>query len=138
MPTWTDRRSVLRATGAVLTLGATGCLGGPPPTTVTVAATDALTFEPMSITVARGGTVTWANTGQIDHTVTAYQNRIPANATYFASGGFDTEARARTNLTKGLIGPDEQYSHTFTVAGEYDYYCIPHEPANMTGTITVE
>ncbi|MFC7193430.1 plastocyanin/azurin family copper-binding protein [Halosimplex aquaticum] len=28
-------------------------------------------------------------------------------------------------------------SHTFEVAGEYEYYCNPHRSAGMTGSFTV-
>ena len=25
-----------------------------------------------------------------------------------------------------LLNPDESFSYTFTEAGEFDYYCLPH------------
>jgi plastocyanin len=31
-----------------------------------------------------------------------------------------------------------QYSHTFTTAGTYNYFCRPHCGAGMTATITVQ
>src|SRR5579871_1963295 len=37
---------------------------------VTVNMTDANQFQPTNITIPRGGTVTWVNTGQTTHTVT--------------------------------------------------------------------
>lgn len=133
------RRRFLTAVGSGVIVGTAGCLGGgSPPSTATVEATDDLTFEPETATIAAGGTVTWRNVGSVDHTVTAYEDRIPAGATYFASGGFESEERARTQMTAGLFGANEEYTHRFEVTGEYDYYCIPHESAGMTGTILVK
>ena len=38
----------------------------------------------------------------------------------------------------GLVEQGEEYSRTFPVAGEYTYFCIPHEAAGMIGYLTVE
>lgn len=100
--------------------------------------TDALTFEPETVTVAQGGTVTWENVGSIDHTVTAYEDEIPDSAGYFASGGFDAEQPARRNIEDGLIAGGETFTHTFDTPGRYGYFCIPHESSGITGTIRVE
>jgi plastocyanin len=37
----------------------------------------------------------------------------------------------------GILQPGESFSHTFTVAGDYSYFCIPHVLSGMRGTITV-
>ncbi|GAC1672527.1 MAG: hypothetical protein NVS9B8_15440 [Candidatus Limnocylindrales bacterium] len=37
----------------------------------------------------------------------------------------------------GLIQPGASYSHTFTTAGTYPYFCKIHADSGMTGTITV-
>lgn len=102
-----------------------------------VGMTDALSFTPERLSVAPGTTVEWVNEGQIEHTVTARESTIPAEAEYFASGGFTSESAARTQLNAGLLGPDEVYRHTFEIPGTYDYYCIPHEGSGMTGQIQV-
>lgn len=99
--------------------------------------TDDLTFEPETATIARGGTVTWENVGSIEHTVTAYEDKIPDGAAYFASGGFDSEGAARRKMSAGLIAAGETFEWTFDVTGRYEYFCIPHERAGMTGTIEV-
>ncbi len=109
----------------------------------TVNMTDGLNFEPASITVAPGDTVVWENTGSIGHSVTAYEDDIPEEAEYWASGGFDSEDAARGAYTAG--DPDsgdvpggESYEHTFEVTGTYEYFCIPHESAGMLGTVEVQ
>ena len=117
--------------------GSAGCLGGSPARSKTVEMTDGLVFRPEEVSVAQGGTVTWENVGSVGHTVTAYGDRIPNGATYFASGGFATERAARNNVTGGLIGEGETYTHIFDIAGTYEYFCIPHESTGMVGTVEV-
>lgn len=97
-----------------------------------------LAFEPPDLTVAAGERVIWVNDGSTPHTVTAYADRIPAGAAYFASGGFDSERAAREAYPPhgGLEG-GVSYPHTFETPGSYEYFCVPHESGGMTGTITV-
>lgn len=94
-------------------------------------------FSPAEITIDVGETVAFVNDSTQSHTVTAYEDRIPDGAPYFASGGFSTEAAARDDLAEGLIDPGERYEVTFEEPGTYEYFCIPHEELGMTGTITV-
>jgi plastocyanin len=70
-------------------------------------------FDPKSINIETGTTVTWRNTGAMTHTATA------------KDGTFDS----------GDIGPGKTYSYTFKKAGTYEYNCSPHPW--MTGTIKV-
>lgn len=138
-----SRRAVLRrgavAAGVVATgSGAlAGCLGGHPES-VTVEMTDDLTYEPRDVTVAVGGTVTWVTVGSVPHTVTAYRDELPAGATFFASGGFDSEAAARDEVRAGYVREGERYTHRFETPGRHGYFCVPHEGAGMTGTVTVK
>jgi plastocyanin len=70
-------------------------------------------FQPGSVEVAAGGTVTWTNTGQAPHTVTA------------DDGSFDS----------GQLAPGASFSQTFNTAGTFTYHCSIHP--QMTGTVTV-
>lgn len=104
----------------------------------TIEMTDALQFEPPELNVDVEGTVVWENVGSVTHTVTAFEDRIPADATYFASGGADSERAARTSFPpRGGIDGGESYEHTFETTGTYEFFCIPHEGDGMTGTISV-
>lgn len=132
------RRKMLRSTGSALSVGLAGCLDNSLPENPTVDMTDGLLFEPETVTIARGGTVTWENIGSVAHTVTAYEGGIPEQATYFASGGFDTEQAARQRISAGLLGAGDRFTQTFEVMGTYDYYCIPHESSGMVGTVRVK
>ena len=80
-------------------------------TTTTVEAADNA-FRPRTATVDAGDTVTWRNTGQLAHEVTA-----PA----FASGN---------------IAPGASWSWT-AKAGTYSYVCRYHEALDMKGTLVV-
>jgi LPXTG-motif cell wall-anchored protein len=71
-------------------------------------------FQPKTITVNEGDTVTWTNQDSAPHTATA------------SEGDFDTG-----NLTKGKSG-----SHKFTDAGTIAYICAIHP--NMKGTVVVK
>jgi plastocyanin len=70
-------------------------------------------FQPASIEVATGGTVTWTNTGQAPHTVTA------------DDGSFDS----------GTLSPGATFSQTFATAGTFTYHCNIHP--QMTATVIV-
>lgn len=142
----TTRRRVVTATASLVAGSAlAGCSapssgdGADDGDTVrkTVELTDELRFRPDEVTVAAGDTVVWENVGAVSHSVTAYGNRIPDDAAYFASGGFDAEQAARDAYPEGSLGSDDTFEHTFHTPGTYEYFCIPHEGAGMTGTIEV-
>jgi len=100
----------------------------------------AVAFRPPEVEVAVGEPVVWKNTSSRGHTVTAYEDGIPVDAAYFASGGYDSEAAAREAWRTGGDGTvwgGETYEHTFEVPGTYQYVCIPHESSGMVGTVVV-
>jgi plastocyanin len=161
------RRTFLRTTGiAAASLAIAGCSGGSGSNTddgggggggddgdssggsgdgwtetSTIEMTDELAYAPKKAKVSKGTTITFENTGSIGHTVTAYGDKIPDGASYFASGGYDSEKKATKayeNEQGGNVPKGETYEVTLDTAGEYEYYCIPHELSGMTGTIKVE
>jgi len=77
---------------------------------------DNFTFNPQTLTVKAGATVTWTNKDDIPHTVAAVNKE-------FRSKALDT---------------DDAYTFTFTFTtpGTYAYFCSLHP--HMTGTIVVE
>jgi plastocyanin len=70
-------------------------------------------FQPASISVPVGTTVTWHNTGSAQHTVTAF------------NGAFDS----------GTLDPGSSFSVTFSNPGTYMYHCTIHR--TMVGTVQV-
>ena len=122
-----NRRTFLRFGAATLvSIGTAGCLNGQSSATRTDAMRG-LAFKLKTATINPGQTVIWKNTSDVDHTVTAYEDEIPDAATYFASGGFDSERAASNHVTEGLIAPGDEYEYTFEEPGTYEYYCIPHD-----------
>ncbi|ELY89648.1 cupredoxin domain-containing protein [Natrinema altunense] len=97
-------------------------------------------FTPAVYEVSAGDTVVWKNTSEADHTVTAYESGIPDEAEYFASGGYESQAAAYEAWEDrgGRLGTRDTFEHTFEVPGTYEYFCIPHEGAEMIGEIVVE
>lgn len=106
--------------------------------TSTVEMTNGLAYEPKRIEVEAGTTVAFENVGSVAHSVTAYEDKIPDGAAYFASGGFDSQSAAEDGYPdEGAIGEGGTYEHTFETTGEYEYYCIPHEMNGMVGYVRV-
>jgi plastocyanin len=100
----------------------------------------AVAYDPAEITVSQGDTVAWRHAAGEPHSVSAYQDGIPDGATYWASGGFESEEAARTGWEngEGTVQSGQSYVHTFETTGTHEYLCIPHEAAGMVGTVTVE
>ncbi len=77
-------------------------------------------YNPQTLTIAKGDTVTWVNKDSFDHTVTSGTPGHP-------SGLFDS----------GNIGPNGTFSYVFNSTGTFPYYCKIHLD-KMTGTIIVQ
>ncbi|MFB6154904.1 MAG: plastocyanin/azurin family copper-binding protein [Haloferacaceae archaeon] len=135
-----DRRSFLAAAGATGVASLAGCVAGESSAKDYDVGMTAQTFEPAEVTVSAGDTVVWANTSARAHSVTAYEARIPDGASYFATGGYESEMAARDAWSngKGAIKTGQQFTHAFEVPGEYHYFCVPHEAAGMKGVVVVE
>ena len=135
-----DRRAFL--VGSVsASVGLAGCLGEAQKQRDYDIGMAASAFLPQDDFEPRvGEPVVWRNTGMRAHTVTAYSSGIPSDATFFASGGFETTAAAREAWQQnsgGAIYGGETYEYTFETPGSYNYFCIPHEPAGMVGSFEV-
>lgn len=108
---------------------ATGDTGAGSAPTGPVVETRGLEFVPNEITVKVGDTVTWRNTDGIAHTVTfgTYEVDAAGNRTSETpSGAFDER----------LAGEGATVSRTFTEAGEFPYYCRPHQAMNARVIVT--
>lgn len=99
--------------------------------TNTVRLTDQNRFEPQTLTVRVGQTVTWNNSSAAVHTVTddpglaakPVDVALPKGAKPFNSGFLKAKA---------------VFKHRFTVPGTYRYFCILHEGLGMVGTVVVK
>lgn len=96
-------------------------------------------FEPRVVEIERGETVAWINETPRPQSVTAYEDRIPEDADYFASGGFGRETIASVLYPLfGAVRRNEAFRHTFETPGVYEYYSIPSEHLGMDGRVVVE
>jgi plastocyanin len=96
----------------------------PPPADVTIQVlgpSGGNRFEPADVTIQVGQTVEWVwPSGAIGHNVSPDDTEPPSSGP--VSNGPDT------------------YSHTFTTAGTYDFFCVAHGApggVGMSGTVTV-
>lgn len=88
-----------------------------------------LVYQPATIKVSKGDTVTWENNKMAPHNVVFDANNVPG-------GKAVADKLTHTKLT---FSPGESYSSTFDVEpGEYTYYCAPHRGAGMVGKVVVE
>lgn len=134
-----SRREFLAVTGTTATASLAGCLGLFERDAFDIGMT-AAAFTPETLTVSAGTTVVWQNTSSRSHTVTAYEASLPEGASFFATGGYETEADAREAWKatgEGIIATSETFEHTFDIPGEYAYVCLPHETGGMVGTVEV-
>ena len=98
---------------------------------VVIEMNDQMQFAPANLTILAGQTVTWRNAGAMVHTSTC----DPAMAQRPEHAVLPDGAEP---WDSGLIRKGESWSHTFDVAGEYAYFCTPHEAGGMIGSLTVE
>jgi plastocyanin len=95
-----------------------------------VSMTNDMKFEPASLTVPKGTTVTWRNASQTVHTVTDDQSKAANKAEAALPSGAQS-------WDSGDLNPGQTFTQTFDTPGTYRYFCIPHEMLGMTGTIVV-
>src|SRR5882762_7727625 len=86
----------------------------PTPSTANQVAVENFSFQPGTLTIKAGTTVTWVNHDDEPHTVNE-------NNKTFKSGTLDTDAK---------------FSYKFTSPGTYSYFCSLHP--RMTGQIIVK
>lgn len=96
-----------------------------------VGMTNQLRFTPDTVRIRVGETVRWTNSSDVVHTVTADPDRAFDGSRVRLPGGAST-------FDSGDLVPGATFEHTFTVAGEYRYICVPHELAGMLGVVVVE
>ena len=102
-----------------------------------IAMTDTHRYDPSTLMVRVGEEVRWVNRSSEAHSVTAYQDSLPAGAEYFSSSGASSEKDARAHID-GLMISGDSFSFKFDEPGTYEYFCIPHEDQGMRGKIVVE
>jgi len=72
-------------------------------------------FQPSTLTIQKGTTVTWVNEDSVVHTVTSDDGKFPSS---------------------GDLNKADAYQYQFNTPGSYGYHCSPHP--FMKGKINVE
>jgi plastocyanin len=72
-----------------------------------------ISFEPSTITVKVGDTVTWTNNDNVDHTVTG------------------------SGMDSGTMKPGDTYKHQFNTVGTFNYQCTVH-PAMLGQVVATQ
>jgi len=136
-----DRRAFLRNAGTVVAAAAlAGCGESSGETGDHDVGMTARKFDPATIEVSPGTTVVWKNTSSHAHTVTAYEDSVPDEADYWATGGFDSQSAAENGWldgNEGALYQDETFERTFETLGTHNYFCVPHEAGGMVGAVVV-
>ena len=91
---------------------------------------DALAFVPDEIEINVGDAVEWRNVGNFPHTVTADPKLARNQASVALPNGV-------TAFNSGRLDRNQTFRYTFAEAGDYKYFCIPHEGVGMLGRIVV-
>jgi len=122
----------------IILVTASGCTTYNPPTTTPATTTNAPTattsttgitaitiqnfaFNPASVSVSVGTTVTWTNQDAVQHQIIN-----DATATFGQGQKFESNS----------LGQGQSYSFTFNEAGTYPYHCNIHP--SMKGTVIVK
>ena len=96
------------------TSGGTGSKGVTTPGVNEVWIQSSMAFDPSTITITTGTTITWTNKDAIGHTVTS------------DAGIFDS----------GILNANGTFSYTFDTAGTFTYHCKVHP--TMTASVVVK
>jgi plastocyanin len=86
-----------------------------------------IAFDPATVHVSVGGTVTWTNDDSVSHSVTA------------DDGSFDSNPSCHLDLLGEPVGcmtQGQTFPHSFFNAGSFAYHCRIHD--NMQGTVVVD
>ncbi|WP_231188126.1 plastocyanin/azurin family copper-binding protein [Haladaptatus sp. DYF46] len=98
--------------------------GGGTTQTVQVGPGGDLIFDPDSVTITPGTTLEFVWDSD-NHNI--FVENQPDGGNWDGTPGGQSK----------LYNTGYTYSHTFDTNGEYEYYCVPHRSAGMTGTVTV-
>jgi len=79
-----------------------------------------ISFSPQEITIPEGDTVRWVNNSGLYHTTTSGTSCTP-------NGTWDMAIPNGTQVTR-----------VFSAVGTFDYFCMPHCGAGMTGKVIVD
>ena len=95
-------------------------------------------FTPAALTIKAGDVVKFVVKSGPPHNVAFYPDSIPAGAADVLNKAMTETMAPLTGPMKVGIGETYEISFAGAPAGTYHYFCTPHQPFGMKGTITVE
>jgi plastocyanin len=88
-------------------------------------------FDPETVTINAGDTVSWSNPTFVTHSVTFDPSQAQTASNVVLPAGV-------APFDSGSMEQDQTYTHHFTVKGTYKYVCKFHEAMGMVGTVIVK
>ncbi len=94
-------------------------------------------FEPAQLTIKSGDVVVFHDESGGPHNVQFYADSIPAGAAAAIDAGMPDKSGP---LASPMVEAGATYSVSFAnaPAGEYKFFCLPHQAMGMKGQITVQ
>jgi plastocyanin len=111
--TWRGCAALVLSLAILVSLPSDALAGDTQVTIVQPSDAMSLRYDPSSVTVSAGSTVTWVNNGSTTVTITS------------PDGLFDSES----------VAAGGSFSYTFDTPGTFRYFCVPYP--HMKGVITV-
>jgi plastocyanin len=98
-----------------------------------------MAYQPAAVEVCVGQKVRWTNLE--NPTPTPPARPMKHTVTFDASVAVDAQhvllPEGVEAFDSGFLSPNQTFEFTFEVAGEYKYFCRPHESMGHLGTLTV-
>ena len=88
-------------------------------------------YAPATLTIPRGGTVTWLNKSYYSQSATCDPNQATEKSIANLPKGAEP-------WDSGLLYPGQRFSKTFDTPGTYVYFSLPRLSPNTLGTIIVK
>jgi plastocyanin len=95
-------------------------------------------YVPDQLTIKVGDTVRWLNESGPPHNVAFYADRIPGGAADVLNGAMPDRMGNLAGPLLVQVGTMYEISFVGAPAGEYGYFCTPHEMLGMVATLTIE
>jgi plastocyanin len=95
-------------------------------------------FTPSDLTIKAGDVVKFVVKSGPPHNVSFHADSIPAGAADVLNRAMAETMAPLTGPMKVGIGESYEISFAGAPAGVYHYYCTPHVPFGMHGTLTVQ
>jgi plastocyanin len=95
-------------------------------------------FDPVDLTIKSGDVVKWIVRTGPPHNISFDPKGIPSGADAFLNGAMKETMGPLIGPMEIAIGNSYEINFAGAPAGVYHYFCTPHVPFGMKGTLTVQ